>query len=285
MENGQIDKVYFLEDSDTAQEYYAFLLERYNNGTRKERLYAMYEEAKKESCFDACDYEMCVTAHILAFWEIGLITQQMIDDLKAVVDREALSKYLQEECGGEAGKEHRDQLGKLLVQISQPNPNPRKRQRPPKIAALFSVGDILSFRCVDGTYGGAVVLSIERMAGFCLYGICRTNLSSPDQPSIEEVVTEGFVLANKVPSGNGDEDGMALLPWYNEILHEDLKTFTDRFTIIGRVKVKKKYGQSSITNSFDDFLDDTPIKQQIKYYNSLGDKVKRYPLNEFVEIL
>ena len=80
------------------------------------------ETIKKEVPFVKDDYgpdtdfyhEIFVTAYALAFWEIGELTDEILKEVKRVIELKAGVKVWTEECDETKGKKRQKELIKLL---------------------------------------------------------------------------------------------------------------------------------------------------------------------------
>ncbi len=270
-------------EGDLAYDLYAHFTEMYNLGAGIEQLQEQFAHDKKECSFDKFDYEICVTVYALAFWEIGALTQDMLNEVKAVIaEKSTVSRW--SEVDEEAGIERQEELDKFIEKISTPNPKPQKRKRYKKVETLFKKGDVLSFQYPDKTYGAAFVVDIDKMGGFCFYSICRTKYVSRQVPTMEDFIQKATFIASKVPSGiSNTEDGMVLLIWVNYIDHEDLVTFVSCFDKIGSIDFQLEFGQTLITKDYQGFCDNSHLEGSIDYtVNKVGQHAGEYPVKEYI---
>ena len=147
-------------EGDLAYDIYGHFMEMYHQGTEIQTLKEQFTDYKKGCSFDKFDYEICVTAYALAFWEIGELTEEMLNEVKTVIAEKATVTYWTNHIGEKAGNERQKELDKLLKKISLPNPKPKKRKKYIEQIDLFNQGDVLSFQYPDKTYGVAFVVSI-----------------------------------------------------------------------------------------------------------------------------
>lgn len=119
-------------DGDMAFDIYSTFFEKYNNGVTVEELKHIYETDRKGWMSFPIDYEICVTAYALAFWEIGELTDEILTEVKSVIDRKAGVTDWAEQCGIVAGKARQKELEKFLIKISQPKTRAKKRTLPAK---------------------------------------------------------------------------------------------------------------------------------------------------------
>jgi hypothetical protein len=117
-------------DGDLAFDTYSTFFEMYNKGASIETLIGKYEEDKCAYAHEllAEDYEICITAYALAFWEIGALTADMFKEVEAVIAKQATVKDWAEQIGAHAGKARQRELDKFLEKISAPRARPKARK-------------------------------------------------------------------------------------------------------------------------------------------------------------
>ena len=269
-------------DGDLAYDLYAHFMEMFNAGADVETLHEQFIQDKKECSFDKFDYEICVTVYALAFWEIGMLTEEVLDEVKAVVsEKGTVNRW--SEVDEDAGIERQEKLNKFIEKISVPNTKPKKRKRDKKIETLFKKGDVFSFQYPDKSYGVAFVVDIDRMGGFCFYSICRTKYVSGQAPTMDDFFQKATFIAEEVPSGIS-ENGIALLVWVNYINHEDLVNFASCFQKMGHMDFQLRSGQTLITRDYQDFFDNHFLESEIDYtVNKVGHHVGEYSVKEYIK--
>ena len=113
-------------DGDTAYDTYNEIIDLYDSGEAAESI----REKKPfppEGYVDDFDYEVMVAAYAQAFWEIGFIGDDIIAEVKRVIEAGACVKSWTEECGAKAGKARQKELDRLWTKINSPNPKIRSR--------------------------------------------------------------------------------------------------------------------------------------------------------------
>lgn len=270
-------------EGDLAYDLYAHFTEMYNSGAGIEELQEQFVQDKKECSFDKFDYEICVTVYAWAFWEIGALTKEMLDEAKAVMEEKSTVNRWSE-VDEEAGRERQEELDNFIEKINTPNPKPKKRKRRKKIETLFKKGDVLSFQYPDKRFGAAFVVDVDKMHGFCFYSICRTKYVSEQAPIMDDFIQKATFIAGKVPSGISDsEDGMALLTWVNYINHEKLVNFASCFQKIGDIDFRLESGQTLQTSDYQDFCDNSHLKSTMDYSNKVGAHVGDYLVKNYIK--
>lgn len=96
-------------DGDIAFDTYNGIMDLYDSGGTAESIREQVP-FPPEGYADDFDYEVMVTAYALAFWEMGFISDDIIAEVKRVMDKGACVKSWTEECGAKAGKARQKNL-------------------------------------------------------------------------------------------------------------------------------------------------------------------------------
>jgi len=164
-------------DGDTAYDAYQGILDLYDDGEPLETIHARYPFSDDDD-LDDFEYEVYVTACALAFWEIGAMTESMVDEVKKVIAKGASVRDWTAEVGPKAGKARQKELEKLLQKISSENIKVRKKKKYRKITAfLFNINDVLAFKLADDKYHATILLDISQDRGTCFYTFSRFFLT------------------------------------------------------------------------------------------------------------
>jgi len=285
-------------DGDLARDTYWGIMDLYDSGSD-------IESIKKEFSFDAdnwdgFDYEVYVTVIAQAFWEIGIIDQVIIDEVKKVVEMGEGVKIWRKEGGEEDARIRQATLNRLLKKISNPKSKPRKRKKYSKIRNLyFAENDILGFKLQDGSYRAVICAKITQHRGQCSYDLVATTYQSNLKPTYYDILNS-YLMCRWIPSGSTIEEllteqsGIELL-WeeypkyryksigmcYDLVTHKDLKLFKDKLEKIGNIPLKEglkqdaSYGyRTSFEQLQSQFLNVDKRKEALKMNNLENNKVK-----------
>lgn len=280
-------------DGDTAYDTYNEIIDLYDSGEAVESIRAK-KPFPPEGYVDDFDYEVMVTAYAQAFWEIGFIGDDIIAEVKRVIEVGACVKSWTEECGAKAGKARQKELDRLWTKINSPNPKIRKRKRYRKVTEfLFEVNDVLAFQSSCKAHYAIVLADIFRYRNICDYCFFITDYKGSLPPTIEQV-SKSKVLGYKPPvSGNNIADALAgmfgaeniknlegfadmmnnmqknfqekmetetasqILLKLIDISHKELKKFVDKFDVIGKLnldKTKIQLGSSQCISDFEELV-------------------------------
>lgn len=262
-------------DGDLARDTYDQIMDLYDSD-------ANIETIRKEVPFVKDDYgpdtdfyhEIFVTSYALALWEIGEITNEILNEVKRVIDLKAGVRVWTEECDENEGKKRQKELEKLLKKISEPNPKIRRRKKYKLIKNFyFQPDDVLAFKLSDNNYYAVICAKITQQRGQCTYDLVGTTYKGKEKPTIEDLKT-CFIAGRKIGSGydakttleqqpNVDEiwryaksDNFFFGVCYDLVTHKDIISFKDKFEIVGKLKIKesfKKDGSYGCTSTFDRF--------------------------------
>lgn len=266
-------------DGDTAYDTYNEIIDLYDSGEAAESIRAK-KPFPPEGYVDDFDYEVMVTAYAQAFWEIGFIGDDIIAEVKRVIEAGACVKSWTEECGAKAGKARQKELDRLWTKINSPNPKIRKRKKYRKVTEfLFDVNDVLA--------------DIFRYRNICDYCFFITDYRGSEPPAISQV-NKSKVLGYKPPlSGNNIADALAgmfgaenvknlegfadmmnnmqknfqektenetalqILLKLIDISHKELKKFVDKFDVIGKLNLdetKIQLGSAQCISDFEELV-------------------------------
>ena len=186
-------------DGDLAKDTYHKIMNLYDSGVDMELI-------KKEVSFDANDwgrdsqfyYEIFITAYALAFWEIGALTEEMLMEVKRVIQIGEGVKVWTDECDAKEGQKRQKVLEKFLVKISQPKHKVRKRKKYKITTQLyFQADDLVTFQGPDGFYYGAVCARVTQQRGECTYDFVATTYKSMAKPKVSDLA-ECFLAGRRV---------------------------------------------------------------------------------------
>ncbi|MDQ8012645.1 MAG: hypothetical protein REI96_09370 [Flavobacterium nitrogenifigens] len=262
-------------DGDLARDTYESIMDLYDSD-------ATIETIKKEIPFTIEDYgnetdfyhEIFVTSYALAFWEIGELTEEILEEVKRVIELKVGVKNWTEECDANEGKKRQKELDKLLKKISQPNLKVRKRKKYRIIKNLyFQPNDLLTFQLSDNYYYAVICAKVTQYRGQCTYDLATTTYKGKNKPTVEDLKS-CFISGRKIPSTydwktileqqpNVDEiweyanqDNFIFGLSYHLVTHRDIISFKDKFEVVGKLKIKesfKKDGSYGYESSFDRF--------------------------------
>lgn len=289
-------------DGDLARDTYEQIMDLYDSD-------ASIETIKKEIPFIKEDYgtdndfyhEIFVTSYALAFWEIGEITEEILAEVKQVIELKAGVKIWTEESDANEGKKRQKELDKLLKKISQPNLKIRKQKKYRLIKNFyFQPDDLLTFQLSDKNYYAVICAKVTQQRGQCTYDLVATTYKGKNKPTVEDLKS-CFIAGRKIGSGydwkttllqqpNVDEiweyiiqDNFFFGLPYHLVTHKDIISFKDKFEVVGKLKIKESFkrdGGYSYESSFDRF--ETIFSDLDSHMNAFREQ--KYPVNLLCEL-
>jgi hypothetical protein len=240
-------------DGDTAHDTYWSIMDLYDSGATSETIKTQIPFPPSDF-YNDFDYEIYTTAYALAMWEIGFITEDIIDEVRKVIDTGACVKIWTEEHDAKRGKQRQKELDKLWIKITSENIKVRKRKKYKEIDKfLFDINDVLAFQFSDHNYYAIILLSIMQYRGECNYRFGRILFQSGTTPS-EHDIKDSIII--------GENFG----PETTEIDHRDLINIKDKFIKVCSLALLDKckedwWGSRGGAATFEDLV------REFKYFN------------------
>ncbi len=290
-------------DGDTANDTYWNIMDLYDSGATSETIRTQVPFPQPDY-YDDFDYEIYTTAYALAMWEIGFITEEIVQEVKNVIDKGACVKIWTAEHNAKNGKQRQKELDKLWNKITSENTKVRKRKKYKQIdKLLFDINDVLAFKLSDKYYHVTILLNATQYRGECTYKFGKILYKSHILPTIEEV-KNSQIVGRKIPSGFGMDMTSILAMGFeelqkqggiNEVLkreaertgsyeigmsmtgidHRELINFTNMFTKIGNLNLKevcKQMGSLGGASTFNELT---------REFNDLANYIKAFQESTF----
>lgn len=290
-------------DGDTAHDTYWNIMDLYDSGATAETIRTKVPFPQVDY-YDDFDYEIYTTAYALAMWEIGFITEEVIQEVKKVIDKGACVKIWTEEHDAKSGKQRKKELDKLWNKITSENAKVRKRKKYKLIDKfLFDINDVLAFKLSDKHFHVTILLNVTQYRGECTYKFGKILYKSQTLPTIEEI-KNSQIVGRKIPSGFGMDMTSILAMGFEELQkqggidevlkreaertgsyeigmnmtgidHRELINFTDKFTKIENLNLKevcKQMGSLGGASTFDELT---------REFKDLGNYIKVFQEGTF----
>jgi hypothetical protein len=300
-------------DGDTAHDTYWGIMDLYDNGGTIETIRSKYNfPQSQEDYYDDFDYEIYTTAYALAIWEIGQMTEDVLEEVQKVIKKGACVKVWTEEYNEKEGKARQKELEKLWTKISSVNPKVRKIKKYKVVTNfLFDINDILTFQLKDNSYCATIVFDIRQYRGECIYDFGKILYKDNNSPSIETILNSE-IIGRKIPSGHGMDmtsifsmgmEEMMKQGGIEEIMkreaertgsfvigmdktgidHNNLINFTDKFHKIGNIKIRaelKDTGSLGGASNFDEFIREfSDLENYIKVF-----KADKFKIEDLIDL-
>lgn len=262
-------------DGDLARDTYEQIMDLYDSEATIEIIKNEAPFVKRNYGADTDFYhEIFVTAYALAFWEIGELTEEILEEVKRVIELKAGVEIWTGECDANEGKKRQKELDKLLKKISQPNLKVRKRKKYRIIKNLyFQPDDLLTFQLSDNHYYAVICAKATQQRGQCTYDLATTTYKGKNKPTVEDLKS-CFISGRTIATGFDWKTILELQPnvdeiWeyvnrdnflfglsYHLVTHRNIISFKDKFEVVGKLKIKESFksdGSYGYESSFDRF--------------------------------
>lgn len=260
-------------DSDLAHDIYGEFMDLYDSDVDIAAIKNKIEVWRKED-LDFVEFEIFITAYALALWETGNLNDDLLSEVRQIINKEAGIKMWLEESGESDSKKRRNVLEKFLRKISTPKINPRKRKKFKKVTDfLFAIDDLIVFQIQDSSYRAVILSDIFQYRGKCIYQFTATSYMKEEKPT-EFAIKNCSIFINKIGCNTDREilkknqpgieklwnlDNKFSIPFIiglvlDGIEHQDLTKFVERFEVIGKVKINpsfKEIGSIGYENTFE----------------------------------
>jgi hypothetical protein len=265
-------------DGDLAHDTYWGIMDLYDSNVdivtiQKEIPFERREYGREEDFY----HEIFVTSYALAFWEIGELTPEILQEVQSVINRGAGVKVWTQEIDEKEGKARQKELDKFWKKINLPKSKIRARKKYRKITNFhFQVDDLLTFKLKDNFYRAVVCASIKQYRGECNYMLTPTTYKSKKKPTVADLfdyaisgitIGAGYDKETIIEMQPGVETLWNLFPNCGKFFfglvelgvdHKDFIDFKNKFERIGSLKIKdsfKKAGATGGESSFERFED------------------------------
>jgi len=248
-------------DGDTAHDTYWGVMDMYDSEVSLDKI-------KREFPYDT-DYgddfenEIYLTSLALAFWEIGLMNDSLLDKVNKTISKGVGVKVWTEECDEKTGKQRQQALNRLIKKISKENEKIRKPKKYRQVTNFhFQPDNLLSFKLSDGFYRAVICAKITQQRGVCTYDLVGTTYKSLDKPN-EKNILDCEIAGRWIGSGYDRRTTKKMQPgidklwklnkmykdmfWglsYKLVTHKAFFNFKENFEVVGLLRIRESYKQS-----------------------------------------
>ena len=225
-------------DSDLANDVYGEFMELYDSGKTIDDIKKQIEKNWKKEDLDEDEFEIFITTYALALWEIGGLSKEIRDEVKATIEKGVGVSMWKEENEEEYAEKRKKILEKFILKISEPKKKIRSRikKKEPK-DFIFQPDDIVLHKQDDGTFIALFVASTYQFGSSFGYIFVPIKYKNTKKPEIKDL-ENSKVFVSKVPSGlSGFKKGL----YYLMISHGALKKFAFEFEVLGKISIKNDF--------------------------------------------
>jgi hypothetical protein len=288
-------------DGDTAHDTYWGIMDLYDSGADFEKIKKEFP-LSQEDFIDEFDNEVYVTSCGLAYWEIGILTDENSKYIKSIIDKGAtVTEWIKE--NEEEGRGRVKELNKFWKKISQPNKKIRGRKKYRKVTNLyFQQADILTFQLKDNNYRAVICSAIDQYRGACNYLFSPTTYNSCKKPNTDDIL-KSEILGTQIGSGFDQAGTKNQQPGIEKIWnyvggtcnfffglvkiavpHTDIINFKDKFEKVGTLEIVeglKQTGMYGYESSFERF--ETIFSNLDEHVEIF--RLKKFPVKVVVDII
>lgn len=260
-------------DSDIAFDTYWGIIDLYDNDADIETIKSEIPFVRhKYGIDDDFHHEVFVTSYALAFWEIGAMNDEILNEVRSVIEKGACVQDWAKD-DQKTAKTRQKELNRLWKKINGLNNNIRKKKKYRKVTNfLFKENDLLCFQLPDKHYCVTSVLEVEQYRGNCMYSFSITTYKSLKKPTIQDVEI-AFIYGryDQMYDGTGVEKIEDLADFIKkqkksskkffislcktDVEHKLLKTFADLFEKIGELAIKPSYKEHTSVGGLSEAVD------------------------------
>ena len=122
----------------------------------------------------------------MAFWEIGELTDEILNEVKRIIELKAGVNLWTKDVDEKEGKKRQKVLDRFLEKISAPNKKVRNRKKYRVVKNLyFESNDVLSFKLSDNNYCAIICAQITQEKSQTTYDFALTTYKGKQKPTIE----------------------------------------------------------------------------------------------------
>jgi hypothetical protein len=265
-------------DGDLAHDTYWGIMDLYDSGTDLELIKKEYP--LERSYYDEFNQEIYITAYALAFWEIGALTDEIIEQVRSAIDKAAGVRGWTEECGIEAGKARQKELNKLWSKINTPKIKVRKQKKYRTITRFhYNQGEVLTFKGSDNFYYCTYLLFISQYRGECVYHFIPFVYRSEQKPQLSDVLSSSLV--GRIIPSSLDLEGYVYGLCANGILHQEMPAYKSHFEKIGQFYLMDKYRKLGQQGGSRDWINFSKWHEQIEE-NIRGFGMKQFRIADMI---
>lgn len=152
-------------DNDLARETYWSIIESYDYGSDVLQEHPFENERRDDVIY--------IAAYALAFWEIGLLTPLLLQEVERVIKMST------------SGVPEKD-LARLWKKISAQNGKPRVRTQFRKIRHfIFHADTLYAYGKPDGQYGAVICIDVTQSRGDCCYMFVPATYNDTVRPTVD----------------------------------------------------------------------------------------------------
>jgi hypothetical protein len=226
-----------ISSNDTYADAYSDFMDLFNDGLEITEITKQLIDNNRELIDDYASNDFWF-ALAMAQWDCKSLDKEIFDRVKKIVDSgEDIKLWVEQGAEKKDINKRKKVLTAFIDKISTERPKAKKREKKVLRDSIFHTGDCLSFKLINGNFGGAVVLSSEKQTEYGLNMIAVTTINKTIEPTIDDF-KNAYVLIQKEQTIPGHYQDREMISWYYA---QFFKKCNIDYKVIGQLRVQREF--------------------------------------------
>lgn len=205
-----------ISSNDTYADVYDEFFELYDEGPSVKEITERLIASNQENINEPDNSNDFWFALAKAQWECKELDPNIFDKVRTIVATGAdLEVWRRQDADEKSIAKRKVVLDKFLAQLQTERPKAKSRKKKVIRQPVFEKGDCLTFKLVNGNYGGAVVLEAIRDTEYGYNLIATTKINQPHKPTEKD-----FESAEVLIMTYDDWNEKPCVQWYLPVRHK-----------------------------------------------------------------
>jgi len=221
-----------IKDSDAFADIYSEFFDNYNKGDLPENISKKIIADNWEILEIPEERHSLWFALALAQWETKSLEIKVLSIIENIISSgDDLKLWLNLGVSQQDIKKRKVVLNKFLEKLKSDRLKAKPRKKEKLKTPIFSTGDCLIFKMINGNYGGAIVLASDTNPEKAYNLVATTRLNQKTKPSLDDFENSEVLICNF-----GQWKGNVYVIWCMPDLY--YKNFSDLYELIGKINVE-----------------------------------------------
>lgn len=224
-----------IKSNDAFADIYSEFFDLYNKGEQPEIISQKLIDDNSEVLEIEEEKNSLWFALALAQWETKSLDPKVLSIVENIITSGAdLKIWLDLGASEQDIKKRKIALDNFLEKIKSDRPKVKPRKRTKLKTPIFTTGDCLVFKLINGNYGGAVVLATDNDPKTAYNLVATTRLNQSNKPTIKDFENAEVLILNF-----GQWQDKVDVTWHMPDLF--YKDYADVYENIGKISVELEY--------------------------------------------
>jgi hypothetical protein len=224
-----------IKDNDAFADIYSEFFDLYNKGGQPDIISKKIIDDNWEILEIEEEKNSLWFAIALAQWETKSLDLKILSTVENIISTGAdLKIWLELGASGQDIQKRKIVLEKFLEKIKSERPKAKPRKRAKSKTPIFSTGDCLVFKLINGNYGGAIVLATDNNTETAYNLIATTRINQRMKPAVKDFENAEVLICNFAQW----QDSSYVI-WYSPDLYH--KNYSEIYEIVGKLTVEIEY--------------------------------------------